>query len=45
MATLKEIIRLAKELPESCFAEVYVLMKKVKTEALEAEKTAPVICP
>ena len=45
MATLKEIIRLAKELPENCFAEVYALMEKAKTEALEAEKTAPVICP
>jgi transposase-like protein len=45
MATLKEIIRLAKELPESCFTEVYALMEKAKTDALVAEKTAPVVCP
>lgn len=45
MASLKDIIRLAKELPESSFDEVYAQMEKAKSEALEAERNAPVVCP
>lgn len=45
MASLKDIIRLAKELPESCFDEVFSQMEKAKASALEAEKNAPVVCP
>jgi transposase-like protein len=44
MATLKDIIRLAKELPEDCFAQVFELMSDVKDAAEQALKTAPVIC-
>ena len=45
MATLKEIISLAKELPESCFAEVYKYLEVTKQAAKEAEENAPAICP
>ena len=45
MSTLKEIIRLAKELPESCLAEVYEYMESAKQSAKEAEENAPAACP
>ena len=44
MATLKDLIRLTKELPESSFAEVFEYMSDVLTKADEARKTASVLC-
>jgi transposase-like protein len=44
MATLKDLIKLAKELPENSFAEVYEYMNSVKTAADEAKKASPVMC-
>ena len=45
VSTIKEIIRLAKELPESCLAEVYSFMESAKNVAEEAKKSAPALCP
>ena len=45
MTSVKEIIKLAKELPESCLAEVYDFMESAKRIAEEAEKSAPAACP
>ena len=44
IATLKDLIRLAKELPEDSFSEVFEYMNSVKEAAEEAKKTAPVLC-
>ncbi|MDR0300585.1 MAG: IS1595 family transposase [Streptococcaceae bacterium] len=44
MATLKELIKLVKELPEDSFGDVYKIMNDIKEAAEEAKKTAPVVC-
>jgi transposase-like protein len=44
MATLKELIKLVKELPEDSFGEVYRIMNEIKETAEEAKKTTPVVC-
>jgi transposase-like protein len=44
VVSLKDLIRLVKELPESCFESVYTHVSAVKTAAEEAERAAPVKC-
>jgi transposase-like protein len=42
--TLKEILRLAKELPEECFEETYIKLKEIKEKAEREKEGAPVSC-
>ena len=42
--TLKEIIELAKELPEECFEETYEKLKEIKEKADAEREAAPVAC-
>jgi len=42
--TLKEIIGLAKELPEECFEETFEKLKEIKEKAEAEKKSAPVAC-
>ena len=44
MTTLKDLIRLVKELPEDCFEQAFELINGVKDEAERAMATAPVLC-
>jgi transposase-like protein len=44
MATLKDLIRLVKELPEDSFGQAFELMNNIKEAAEEAVKSAPVLC-
>jgi transposase-like protein len=45
MVTLKDIIKLAKELPEEAFAEIYDIMGETKRKVEEVKKSLPVACP
>ena len=45
MVTLKDIIKLAKELPEEVFAEVYESMNKAKQKNDEDKRSQPTTCP
>jgi len=44
MVTLKDLIRLVKELPEDRFAEAFEYMNGIKTAAEEERGAAPVVC-
>ncbi len=43
--TLKDIIGLAKELPEDSFAETYEKLKEIKEKADAEKEEARVACP
>lgn len=44
MATLKDLIRLVKELPENSFAQAFEHLNQIKEAAEQAKRTAPVLC-
>lgn len=43
--TLKDIIGLAKELPEECFEETYEKLRELKEKAEAEKESAPTVCP
>lgn len=43
--TLKDILGLAKELPEECFEETFEKLKEIKDKAEATREAAPVACP
>jgi transposase-like protein len=44
-ATLKELIGLAKELPEECLGEAYAKLKEIKENADATKEMRPDVCP